>query len=538
MPDLLPHGFTVRIEDLQGRGESFRLDDPDWNRKAIPESFGTKYNVGYDQMEFGMFRSDFRLFSTPHEQQVAKIIDVANQSVFEGRVLPLPKGTGKNTVKASGWMSHLSDLKSFPRIWIDQLIASWGGMPLLEQGRLGVAGYDFASLSFAAQNGALVCALPGQALPANVQAEAWYTAPSGALIGRVEYKGLDTSKPVGWPNAILDANVFVDKQDAGDDFYPMTLDNALRSIALVTARRQINIGMSSGGVAATPLPGANRTLSILRILGDHGYTSAQLTVTNVVRDILRFGAPLLTYDSDSIDENPTLVTQLVNDERDDPMTALQRANALVIWEAAVWNDRKFHHKTPKPLSRADWILDKRLGDTFTPSSQGSEQDLPFSGVWVVYNDVATNRTERVGPYGNGWGQDATGLTALLDTSDDNPCNQENQPRYAVLEISIALDRSNAAAIGALWLTENRLPSRAATGQAGPYVRNAAGDLMPSYLMRAGDRVRYAHDDSIFRLYTTDFKVLGGNNSLAFNDAPSTVEGLFERLGVRFAGVIQ
>ena len=201
---------------------------------------------------------------------------------------------------------------------------------------------------------------------------------------------------------------------------------------------------------------------------------------------------------------------------------------------AVWG-REIYFQPARDLDDYDYELSIFRGDELKPAGPEVDDDEPANGVWVYYTDVQTGVPSRVGPYGTSAPYDTGGDSSLLVSNDENPANREGQYLFKKLDMSYPCTRADAILLGSLWLAEKQIPTTVGTGEARQYVKNRAGAEVPAYMIRSGDRVRYTHEPNVIRrVYSTNYDPATFTNSLSFERPASTVDGIFERIGMKLA----
>jgi hypothetical protein len=323
---------------------------------------------------------------------------------------------------------------------------------------------DIASLSFAQDGASLFCALPNQALGAQVFAEAWYIAPAGCTIAKIGYKAKDTSKPAGW-----DAPAFVSADtDASGGLISTaaTFDDTVRLATPASAKRYVYVYMYSNGTAATPAAGAGRRLSMIAAYGNHGLTLRTISgepsgvyASDVIANIITRAAPLITVPSGAIEATTFAIPHLVFLDPVTPADAIATVNAYHLYDWGVYNGA-FFYRAPDP-TRLTWQA--RLSEGAELDLEGDSGAQVFNGVIVSYTDPL-GRRRLAGPPAANW-PSSTALAdvtdaSLVDTSTTNPATANGYTRrWGKLDIGFTTSDAGATALGAVWLAEHSLPQR-------------------------------------------------------------------------------
>ncbi len=519
-------GISVRFESASGSGESFSSDATNSDKFISIDKLSDRVGIGFESGSFMLSRREDLRFPTPRELQRATVYAPGNQIIWQGRVQPIAKGTGKNKIEAAGLFQAFRD-KPFPQIFIDQDVSKWGGMPLNRVQEYLTANY--APVDGAVADGSIrtTLASPPWTSPGLPVSESWYTAPPGVNIASItgRWQRSTTSVDDGGTDANYFWACYISTADSVAAAYDSTGDlqaagpAAFSVSATVTGRRYGVLGLSHATTNATA-DSVDRAIAwnTLAVKGDHGLTN--IYASEVLKYLIGATCPSLTYTADSIDDTTYEIGHLVMDADQTTADILPTLIGYHLWQLMVWENGTVYFKPAKVQDDYDFLLDRSAGDTFMPASQGTDKDQSINQIHVIYNSVTTGRTERL---------TSTDDASLADASDDNPCNIEGIDRTATLKVDRPTTADDAGYLGSLWLQENRLPTRAGAGTCGRYVRNRAGQIVPSYEMRSGDRIRYAHDESIFTLYGKTINT-DGSCDLEYDDAPMTSDGIAERIG--------
>ena len=527
-----PLNLIAQVTSLDsGQVETYSPASQDPRRVPQEMEFSTKSGTGHEGGSFTLAR--FGDYADERLRQV-QFIGAGGCVAHEGRVSGRPETSGAGmTIQTTGFYSHLKDQLMPATVYIDQDMSHWGQCSLLRRAFLATVPCDLGRISWANENG-LTLAFPNEALPASYTfAGAWYEAPPGSVIKEVVYQIKNTNYPGTWRALTLSC----DDQDttAMANDYALTADDTERTRTLTTARRLVELNAFSNAGAATPAIGANSWVKTLAAYGDHGLTT--ITASAVIEHVLATACPLLTYDDDSIATTTTEIAQLIAEPGGRAEDVILKCNGLHLYDIGVWDDRKFHFQPSPSLDDYDYELSLYDGDTLERAGEQVDDDGPFNGCWVMYQDVANgNREEIIGPYGTAAPLDPNGSDLLRDDTETNPCNREGMLRHAVLRINFPTTEANAIVFGAVFLLDKLQPNRQGKGRASGYVRNRAGAWVPAYQVRADKRVKYKHSDAIYRVSGTNYTSSDRGLELTYGQLADTVDALFERIGIALVEV--
>lgn len=184
-------------------------------------------------------------------------------------------------VTAYGLGVRLKDDQSASEVYVDRAIGQWQDMPLNEKVWQAAVPRDIATLSWATEAEGLVCAIQAEALAANTKvAAAWYAAPAGVVIGKLQYIGSQVSLPAGWGGGIYVC--LADTTSGGGATFETvapTLDGTLRTWDPANAWRYAFVEVLSNGAAVTPAAGAHRRFTRLAAFGTHGLTTRAISAS-------------------------------------------------------------------------------------------------------------------------------------------------------------------------------------------------------------------------------------------------------------------
>lgn len=531
----MPLDLSVIVSNPDGsESETFTTDNHDANSRAVIGEFGDKRDVGFESSSFALpGRDPFTNYSSPRWLQDMKIVGADGSIANQCRISGVGAEGGRGIkVEGESWYAALKDTANVAEIFVDRDVSKWGGVPLNRQA---IA----LTNNFTPSDGSVVAAAIQLRYPSPVWTnpgmpliDSWYTAPPGVNLGSCDgdwtWTGLGAS-------AQLTINMLLSTDDTAASIDDSgSLDSAgpahVTLAATVSGRRF--------AVLTTQYAGANPTAdsversvtwSNIAVYGDHGLTT--ITPSTIVGYLIDKYGGLITRTDDSIEDSSYEIGHLVADSGD-LLTPILKANALVLNDIGVWDNRVLWMSSPPNLDDFDYELDRSKGATLIPDSGTISDDRPANGVWVYYTDVLTSRSERIGPYGTGARYDSAGSLSLVDTSEENPCNREGCDRHFRMDIGFPCTGSDAEAMGAIWLAENSLPSTAGQGTAEGYVTNRADVEVPAWMVRSGDRIKYKHETTIRRVYSKRYDPASHRLALAYDDAPRTLDALFERIGIK------
>jgi hypothetical protein len=469
-----------------------------------------------------------------------------NESVWQGKQGQFPRTEDESysiQVGAVGLSGATKDQRGFKEVYADRDQSKWGDMPLAEKLRLSALSVDIGSLSFSQDRG-LVCALPNQALGAQVLAAAWYQAPAGVTIAKAMYNGTDTSKPTSWEAPVL-VGSSADSLSGSTVSTSLTLDGTLRTATPATAYRYALVRHYSNGSAQTPAAGAMRSFSALTAYGDHGLTLRAIPedatqtygiyLSDIVADIVSRAAPGLSYtygtDGASIEQNSFVVDHLVFDTATTAEEALLQVNKFAFWEWGVY-DGLFFFRAPNSDQRTIW--EARLSGGAGVVLEGPQDEDLYNGVIVTYEDE-TGTTKTIGPVGFNCD---TETDDLRDFSEDNPLNEWGEIKFGELEISSKTSSLGAEQVGLVWLAQASVPP--APGDAHlPRPRHPPHQGRPALLRDpGGDWVKITDhsNDTERRIIEARYEHNTRTLTAQLDNSPALVDALLEQMGVNQVGI--
>jgi hypothetical protein len=521
-----PVFLTAIVQDPDGtNAEQFAAYKQPKRNACTIDSITTKLGTGFESSTINLYRDPRKTYGSPRILQELKIVG-AGMSAWEGRIDNVPPTRGAS-VQSSGWYSALRDNNAVAEVYKDQDVSQWQGMSYNRQAQYYAANSVPTDPTSADASVKLVLAPVPWTNPGYPGVEAWYTAPPGVNLS--SFTG--TATALNDPGATKNVNFMTVDSITGTYDSSAYVAGVVSATAGGTGRRFIALQFSYAGTnPATDSAERSMTFTGMTVTGDHGLTN--IYASEVIKHVIGKYCPLLVATSSTISPTTYSIGQLVFDGATAEDVVLN-SNAFHLWEFAVWEGRECFYASPRDLTDYDYELSIFRGDNLVPAGPSVDDSEPCNGYWVNYTNVATGRAERVGPLGSSSPYDTAGDAALLDTDPENPCNREGALRFPRLDIGSPCTRADAIVFGSLKLAEAQTSKNLGTGTAIGYVRNRAGAQVPAWMIRSGDRVRYSHEtDVIRRVYGTSYSASTVTNSLTFESPASTLDGIFERIGMR------
>lgn len=428
----------------------------------------------------------------PDEQLFADVhcYGVRGRTAWRGRMQQFPRTHGQGfgvSPGAVGYSAHLRDDPSFQEIYVDRDFGQWQEPPLTRKVTLAGSSISFGDFSWQAGGGALVAALPNQALGAQTIGEVWYTMPPGLLVSGLMYVGAATGTLTGWQERFVATD---SETGSPSDLYPWNFNAALQTATLSTSRRYVHTQIYSNGTATTPSAGTNRRISTLAVYGGHGLTRRAVSGdadgfygSDVVADVVARAAPMLTYTTGvggSIEPTEYVIGQLAYRTPTTAEDVIADVNKYHQYDWGVYDNRQFFFRYPDPY-RLLW--EARLSDGAHLDADGDTAEQMYNGVFVTYTDP-TGIQKTVGPPGGNF-DDTDSL--LEDTSSSNPVNAAGIPRkWAQLNLSFPALLSDAVQIGYVYLRERSLAGRRGRVTLTGSATHPTEGKVPAWRPRAGD----------------------------------------------------
>src|ERR1700754_917827 len=187
-----PEQLAMSVTHADGRVTRWGGDEP--GAGDIPRGlrFGTSIPGGFKDCSCSLARRididypDLRLFDD------VRVYGPGNETVWEGRQQQFPRQGGTEfsiDVGAVGHSAHLEDNNGFREIYVDRAPGSFADFPLDRRIPLVAGAISVGDFSWSAESGGLACALPNQALGAQLVAEIWSLAPAGVTFKKLTYRG-------------------------------------------------------------------------------------------------------------------------------------------------------------------------------------------------------------------------------------------------------------------------------------------------------------------------------------------------------------
>lgn len=514
------------IEVTSGAGATFKWDaNQAAGDRPFDLRFATKIGEGFSDASLRLAR---RIDEDYPDLDLGNsvIIRAADGSiVYEGYIAAMPRELADShsiSVTLTGWMAHAKD-KKFTEIFTDRDVGQWGDAPSQAKATRMTSGISMGDFSWSADRGALICALPNQALSAQTLTEAWYQAPPGCTVAKIGYSGTTTSYPGGYLNRFLAA----DDPSTGspDAVTTMTLSGTLLTPLLSTTRRYAFAQSYSNASAGTPSAGANIALTKLAVYGNHGLTLRTgdtsepdgIYLSDIIANIAERFCPLLN--TDGVETNDYVVQHCAYRDLTFPYDAFTDLNKYALWHLGVWDNRTLTFR-PYDFTTYDWeVRTDDPGTTFSP--QGPSTESLFNGMQVTYTDPLTGVVDVLSPDDH---------AELRDDSSANPWNAHSRDHWGQIAISTPVLAAQALELGAAALGDANRPKTPGTLTVSGQIKDGAGNWQPVSKIRAGQMIsvtNFPNDDPRL-IVETDYDAENGVATLAIDKPFALLDAYLDR----------
>lgn len=428
------------------------------------------------------------------------ILDEHGQTMYEGRIVQLPRQHGDDYllgVNCMGWASHLLDDPSVPYFFVNRDMADWQAPGLNRRVQFGSfpwetdyqASIDGRFMQFEGPGDIA----GGRTILNGSAAELMYKAPVGTTCAKAMYRGTEANL-----TSVESARIWTDSNDALSTATSnaITLDDTLRTVTFSAAQRYL-MARAAATAQHTPTSPFSRKLSKLGIYANTTLTSVAISgepdgyyIDDMLAYSLSRGAPKLNYTTGldgSIQRPPVVVPHACDNGLGTVERIILDLNKYTIWDWTVYSGPKgptFYYQPPDP-DRLTW--EARLDQGVFLNLEGDDVERAINGVLVSYTTF--DGTQKVaGPTGSGMDFESS---LLLDTDSEGTVNAHGYTRKWIdypVNFSLA-DDSYAAVIGAAYLAQTQLPSRIGDMTLPGTVGHPTKGARPSREVRAGDWIK-------------------------------------------------
>jgi hypothetical protein len=525
-----PLRLSARIVTPSGRRYRWAQDE------RLPENvlsdlvFSSTMPGGFENLSCKLARRPSRDYGDLDRLSTITIFGPGGSVRGEYRLEDTPRASGDQfaiTPQAVGWQAALDDNELPGYVYVDSDPNSWGDMPLNQ--KLQAGAWDLQTLSWATGFGGLTAAAPIQSIT-QALAEAWYSAPSGALIGKVMYIGSDVSLPAGWEAPTL--RLAPGDTSAGADAYAETFDSTLRSRVPTTPRRYALWRYISSSAAVTPAAGTLRSVKVIAVYGNHGLpdyaidanTPNGLLASDIEAHALGKWAPVLNFTTGpggTIAPSGFLIVHLTFPGLVKVSDIVKGATRFELRDWAVWENLTYYSNDRGARGRK-WRA--RVGPSQLKET-GPQLARLFNAVIVSYQDV-TGVTKTAGPPGSGCD---TEDASLADTDPSNPCNQRGIVRCQPLQIGVSTP-AGAIGYGARYWADVKAVDNSGEAQIVGYVEDSSGVIHAASEIRAGDQIAFtdAHDPSYRFIARAEYTDSSKTCQVSLDAPPDGMQQLLER----------
>lgn len=545
------HAGTIEL--LDGTFIRFGPDEADTFNVPTSVSFSTEMPGGFGPADIVLPRPEgldplrARLFAS------VKLYDARSaETIYEGRITGLPIDSEFVTIECEGWMKALEDDQTARFLGINRDFNSWGEASVAYQ-------LDDIASNWTYEPGTVVpdptsgspalltdCELQWEST-SRPDAASFFDA-QGLDIGLVDYcwKQSGNASAFAWQVGVAQTDELTGVGDTTGNI------NAAGpgSGTLVGGPGRKFAAVEFWTIATTPAdPTLNGRVGVywtmLAVIGNHGLplqgtvappnSARGLLVSDMASYLVGSFAPALNYttgESGSIAPTPFAVPHAM---WLDATTARAILDELVIYggtdlyplDAYVYRDRTFHLKGPTQHGET-WRV--RLDQATQEQAEGPDAAQRINGVQVVYDDGSgTRRT--VGPPLSSSDLESE---ALVDTSADNPANQDRQRHYLALDAGIT-SQAGALLIGQMVLRARNIEAWRGSVTLSGEVQSEAGQVAPVAMVRAGDWlvVEDDEDQRPRRVVQTNYQ--DQTLQASVGALPDHLDSLLARAGISLSG---
>jgi hypothetical protein len=515
-------------------GHSFRWAEDEANAQYIPSglSFASGAVGGHESLNVVLARRtnvdypDLPLLSD------IKVIGNAKDVAWQGRLEATPRASGDSSTVgplARGYQFHLEDDKSAVGMYVNRNLADWqaasGGRKLIVYN---TATRDVVFDGQVETNE--ISGVPQVKLPANgrwatgMQAEVWFDAGSGGLVGSVSADYIARGLAAGYIGRIQGHNDYSTALVSGTDLVTGAASTGSVSETFSPQTRYAALVLFLTSTASTVDGDRDLIFSNVVVTGDQGLAS--MTAGAIIADIVDRWAPQLDYTTG--DDGTIIDTQFVipHFSYREPTTAaemIRAANRFELLDWAVWGTT--FYLQPRSSGR-EWrarIAPAQLEEA------GEQVDRLWNGVIVRYRDVS-GATMTVGPVGSG----ANTETEEVEDADDlSPVNQLGIRRWTTLDMQGTSTVAGATEVGRRFIEESKVINTSGRAQLVGHVEDTRGVLWPAWAVRGGDTISFvdANDHSPRRIVKTNYTHDNRTCSVDLDAPPEGLAELLDRLQV-------
>jgi hypothetical protein len=537
-----PTDLSIEVQATSGARFLWDQNQSDPGDRPSGLTFRTKLGEGFTDASLTLARRIDRDYRDLELLNKVVMRAADGSVVYEGFIVELPRTVDDDhsiSVSMTGWMAHAKDRK-FTMVYVDRDLGAWGGMSTARRGDLLTGGrttYDAgASTDETTGQATVTTSWTGAWSTFQPQAEAWYDAGPGNLIGRLNYSWKRQSTQVG-TTAPWFWQVYASENDRLTGATSATASlvaagpSVLQTFTPTTPLRYLMLVLGCA-VAPAGADGAPYGIdwSKLAVYGNHGLTlrdgepgePAGVYASDVIKDIASRYSPLL--DTSGVQDTTYVIQHLVWKDRTAPYDAFLQLNKYHLWNLGVWEDQgKGPRLVFEPIDLTDWDWEVRLDDqgvTFQP--QGVTAEDVFNGITVSYQDVLTGTKNILTP---------DVYPQLADASPVNPWNLAGRTSWDELELSYPTTQAQALAVGQIMLAEQNRPKAPGTLAVREHVRDRAGNWQPASKVRAGDTVAITslYTDAPRLIHETTYDDEQDAMTMALDAPPAVLDAYIDRL---------